>query len=117
MLKKTIKTNLLIFCSLFVVALFSCEKEEIEYRYEVTGTSGSYSVTIQNTDNNTQQWSDVGNGWWYKWTQNGTRWLYVSAQNNRSTGDVTVKIIRGGKIVAQNTSYGGYSIATVDGNY
>jgi hypothetical protein len=109
---------------IFVIALsiftFSgCEKEEVavEYKYEVTGTSGDYSVTIQNTDNNTQQYSNVGNGWWYKWTQTGTRWLYLSAQNNSSTGNVTVRIYRAGKVVAENTSYGGYTIATVDGDY
>ena len=102
---------------LILLSISSCEKENIEYRYEVTGTSGSYSVTIQNSDNNTQQWSSVGNGWWYKWTQTGTRWLYVSAQNNQSSGNVTVKIIRAGKVIAENTGYGGYSIATVDGNY
>jgi hypothetical protein len=101
----------------FVLFTFlSCEKE-ISYSYEVTGTSGNYSVTIQNTDNNTQQWSTVGNGWKYNWTQTGTRWLYLSAQNNNSTGNVTVKIYRGSKVVAENTSYGGYSIATVDGDY
>jgi hypothetical protein len=100
-----------------------------EYKYEVSGTSGNYSVTIQNTDNNTQQWSSVGNGWWYKWNQTltvdgndtplegQTRWLYLSAQNNNSSGDVTVKIYRNGKVVATNTSYGVYSIATVSGNY
>jgi hypothetical protein len=99
------------------LAFQSCQKENLEYKYEVTGTSGSYSVTIQNAENNTQQFSNVGNGWWYKWTQSGSRWLYVSAQNNRSTGNVTVKIYRAGKVVAENTSYGGYTIATVDGDY
>lgn len=98
----------------------SCKKYEAtksEYKYEVSGTSGSYSVTIQNVDNNTQQWSSVSNGWYYGWTQTGTRWLYLSAQNNTANGNVTVKIIRGGKVVATNTSYGAYSIATVSGEY
>ena len=98
----------------------SCTKYEAtksEYKYEVSGTSGSYSVTLQNVDNNTQQWSSVSNGWYYGWTQTGTRWLYLSAQNNTANGNVTVKIIRGGKIVASNTSYGAYSIATVSGEY
>jgi hypothetical protein len=72
---------------------------------------------MQNTDDNTQQYSNVGNGWWYKWKQTGRRWLYISAQNNSSTGNVTVKIYRNGKVVATNTSYGAYTIATVDGDY
>lgn len=97
----------------------SCEEEQValEYKYEVTGTSGDYSVTIQNSDDNTQQYSNVGNGWWYKWTQTGTRWLYVSAQNNKSTGNVTVRIYRAGKVISENTSYGGYTIATASGEY
>lgn len=107
--------------TLMVLTLFfslSCKKDvEIEYKYEVTGTSGSYNVTLQNSDDNTQQYSNVGNGWAYTWKQTGTRWLYVSAQNNKSTGNVTVKIYQGSKVVAQNTSYGGYTIATVDGTY
>jgi hypothetical protein len=86
-------------------------------------------MTIQNTSDNTQQWSSVGNGWVYSWTQkltvdgdgtpleNQTRWLYVSAQNNNSSGDVTVKIYRNNVVVATNTGYGAYTIATVSGNY
>lgn len=99
--------------------LYSCElvETEKEYKYEVTGTGGSYSVTIQNDKDDTQQYSKVGNGWWYKWNQTGERWLYVSAQNNNSSGNVTVKIIRDGKVVKTNTSYGGYSIATASGTY
>jgi hypothetical protein len=97
----------------------SCEKSlfDSDYKYEVTGTSGNYSITIQNVDDNTQQYSNVGNGWWYSWTQSGSRWLYIAAQNNNSEGNVTVKIYRKGKVVAENTSYGGYTIATVSGDY
>ncbi len=102
-----------------ILILTSCVAEEqpTPYEYRVSGTSGSYSVTLQNAYDNFQQWNGVGNGWWYKWTQTGTRWLYVSAQNNRSTGSVTVEIVRGGVVVASNTSYGGYTIATISGEY
>ena len=105
---------------IFVCFLMSCEDmpfTENKYKYEVTGTSGSYSVTIENADNNTQQFSSVGNGWYYSWTQTGTRWLYLSAQNNNGTGNVTVNIYKNDKKIATNTSYGGYTIATVDGTY
>ena len=101
---------------LAICLLSSCTKEK-SYSYEVTGTSGSYSVTLQNSDDNTQQWASVGNGWTYKWSQKGTRWLYVSAQNNNASGNVTVRIIKDGKTVAENTSVGGYTIATVSGDY
>ena len=113
------KTNTMKKVLVFVLAIFllsSCTKEK-SYSYEVTGTSGSYSVTLQNSDDNTQQWASVGNGWAYKWSQKGTRWLYVSAQNNNASGNVTVRILINGKIVAENTSVGGYTIATVSGDY
>jgi len=102
-----------------LLTLTNCSKDDVdvEYKYEVTGTSNSFSVTIQNTDNNTQQFSNVNSGWWYSWKQTGTRWLYLSAQNNSSTANVTVKVYKAGKVIAQNTSYGGYTIASVDGTY
>jgi hypothetical protein len=110
--------------SILVISIFffGCKKEEIkpspvDYKYLITGTSGSYSVTLQNVDNNVQQWSDVGQNCYYTWTQTGTRWLYLSAQNNKSSGNVTVKIYRNNIVVAENTSYGGYTIATVSGTY
>ena len=110
---------LLFITLLFTLTLFSCQKELISdsYRYEVSGTSGSYSVTIQNCHGDTQQWDDVGNGWVYSWTQCCSDWRYVSAQNNDSYGTVTVKIIKNGNVMEKNTSYGGYTIATASGNY
>ena len=105
--------------SVIIFVFISCSKEPeyIEYIYEVSGTGGSYDVTLQNSDDNTSQYSNVGNGWWYKWKQTGTRWLYFSAQNNNSSGTVIVKIYKSGKVIATNTSDGGYVIATVSGNY
>jgi hypothetical protein len=104
---------------LFLLLLTSCVAEEqpTPYEYRVSGSSGSYSVTLQNAYDNTQQWDPVGNGWWYKWTQTGTRWLYISAQNNQDFGNVTVQIVKNGQVVASNTSYGAYTIATVSGRY
>jgi hypothetical protein len=115
---KKVVYSLILLIGLFTIS--SCEKYESsnsQYKYEVTGTSGDYSVTIQNTDDNTQQWSSVSNGWYYSWSQTGTRWLYLSAQNNTASGSVTVKIYKDGQVVASNTSYGAYSIATVSGDY
>jgi hypothetical protein len=105
--------------SVIIFLFISCSKEPeyIEYTYEVSGTGGSYDVTLQNSDDNTSQYSNVGNGWWYKWKQTGTRWLYFSAQNNNSAGTVIVKIYKAGKVISSNTSEGGYVVATVSGNY
>jgi hypothetical protein len=100
----------------FALILFGCQKES-SYKYEVTGTAGNYDVTLENSDGNTQQWSNVGNGWTYVWNQTGERWLYISAQNNMPSGEVTVKIIKDGKVLVKNTGYGAYTIATVSGEY
>ena len=115
---KNISIHLLLLVSLFYITS-GCEKNNgpVEYRYEVSGTGGSYDVTLQNVDDNTQQYSNVGNNWYYSWTQTGTRWLYLSAQNQNSSGTVTVRILRNGVVMEENTSSGGYTIATVSGDY
>ena len=88
-----------------------------EFYYEVTGTGDSFSVTYENADGNTSQKSSVKSGWIYSWKQKGTCWLYLAAQNNSDHGSVTVKIVREGKVIASNTSNGGYAIADVSGDF
>jgi hypothetical protein len=114
-----LKIKTLIALSLLWVAITGCTKESMQsdYKYEVSGTAGDYSITCEGAPSGTVQYSNVGSGWAYTWKQTGTRWLYMSAQNNTDSGTVTVKIIRDGKVVAQHTSSGAYVIATVDGEY
>jgi hypothetical protein len=116
-MKSKIKT--LIALSLLWVAITGCTKESMQsdYKYEVSGTGGDFSITCEGAPSGTVQYSNVGSGWAYTWKQTGTRWLYMSAQNNTDSGTVTVKIIRNGKVLAQQTSSGAYVIATVDGEY
>ena len=114
-----LKIKTLIALSLLWVAITGCTKESMQsdYKYEVSGTAGDYSITCEGAPSGTVQYSNVGSGWAYTWKQTGTRWLYMSAQNNTDSGTVTVKIIRDGQVVAQQTSSGAYVIATVDGTY
>jgi hypothetical protein len=114
-----LKIKTLIALSLLWVAITGCTKESMQsdYKYEVSGTAGDYSITCEGAPSGTVQYSNVGSGWAYTWKQTGTRWLYMSAQNNTDSGTVTVKIIRDGQVVAQQTSSGAYVIATVDGEY
>jgi hypothetical protein len=114
-----LKIKTLIALSLLLVAITGCTKESMQsdYKYEVSGTAGDYSITCEGAPSGTVQYSNVGSGWAYTWKQTGTRWLYMSAQNNTDSGTVTVKIIRDGQVVAQQTSSGAYVIATVDGEY
>jgi hypothetical protein len=114
-----LKIKTLIALSLLLVAITGCTKESMQsdYKYEVSGTAGDYSITCEGAPSGTVQYSNMGSGWAYTWKQTGTRWLYMSAQNNTDSGTVTVKIIRDGQVVAQQTSSGAYVIATVDGEY
>jgi hypothetical protein len=114
-----LKIKTLIALSLLWVAITGCTKESMQsdYKYEVSGTAGDYSITCEGAPSGTVQYSNVGSGWAYTWKQTGTRWLYMSAQNNTDSGTVTVKIIRDGQVLAQQTSSGAYVIATVDGEY
>jgi hypothetical protein len=103
---------------LLVLLLTSCSKEEeSKYYYEVTGTGSSFDVTIEGAPSGTAQFSDVHSGWRYSWTQTGTRWLYISAQNTGSSGSVTVKIVCNNNLKAKQTSNGAYVIASVSGEY
>ena len=102
-----------------LISITGCSKESMQssYKYEVSGSAGDYSITCEGAPSGNVQYANVGSGWVYTWTQTGTRWLYMSAQNNTGSGSVTVKIIRDGKVLAQQTSSGAYVIATVDGTY
>ena len=101
----------LMLCLVSTVMFTSCDDyEEPIYTYEVSGTGGPFFVTFENSSNNTQQ-EVVNNGWTYT-IPHYMNWLYVSAQNQASYGDVTVKIKENGKILEQTTSHGGYTIAT-----
>lgn len=103
---------------ILLLLFFSCKKDKYEdYKYWVGGSGGDYLVTLQNSHDQSQQWSSVGSGFYYTWKQTGKRWLYLSAQNNNAGGDVEVRIYKNGTIIAKNKSYGGYSIATVSGTY
>lgn len=134
MKKIKIIANILALLAILLIS-GSCKKEPTtkqvtwEYKYEVTGAFNDYNVLFQNTDNSNQQLWSVENGWQYKWNQTltvdnnnnpleeQTRWLYFSAQNNNSSGNVTVKIYRNGIVVASNSSSGSWTSATVSGDY
>jgi len=117
------KKMLMVAITSIAMLLQSCSKDSAlylgnsDYSYTVNGTSGSYSVTIEGAPSGTAQYSNVGNGWSYKWKQSGARFLYVSAQNNKGSGSVTVSIIKNGRVISTQTSSGAYVIASVSGTY
>lgn len=106
---------------LLIISLMSflgCKKKTSwTVKYEVIGTSGNYSVTYSNYQTNTEQKSTVGSGWNYTFSTGITnQFLYCSAQNNKSTGDVRVNIYIDGNIYLTVYSSGAYVIATASGS-
>lgn len=93
-----------------------------EVLYEVEGTASSVSITIE-APGGTQQGADKAVP---LTTQTGKRGLtfffepgsfvYISAQNQDSSGSVTCRITVDGVVIAENTSSGGYTIATCKGS-
>jgi len=82
--------------------------------YEVTGTAGEYSYTIENSSGGTQQ-GYTGNGVFYEDWFFDDRFIYLSVQNQTAGGTVTCTIKRNGEVYKQTTSSGAYVIATCSG--
>lgn len=102
------------FLASIICLLLSCTKEkDTSYKYTVTGTATTVDITYSNSSSGTSQQSAVANGWTYSWTDKDfERFLYVSAQNQGATGDVTVTIFQDDKQIKTSTSSGAYVIAT-----
>ena len=82
--------------------------EYLEYsvEYRVTGTAQKVSVTIENKDGGTSQFSDVSIPWSYKFNSKYDTWVYCSAQNQGESGTVIVTIYVNNIIFKQSTSSG-----------
>lgn len=80
-------------------------------KYEVTGTSGSVSITIYNATGGIEQFNNVKTPW-DKTIFMKEGFMYVSAQNQRESGTVKVKIYVDGDLIKESTSEGEYCIAT-----
>ncbi|PCH67847.1 MAG: hypothetical protein COC01_04955 [Bacteroidetes bacterium] len=90
-----------------------CCKYLLEYK--VSGSANLYDVTYENSSGGTSQESNVTNSWSYSFSAGGDTWVYLSAQNQKNTGSVTVTIKYGASTFKSSTSNGGYVIATASG--
>jgi len=118
------KKNVAILCIMVIFTLVfaaGCNlllgNHEIEY--EITGTATTVDITMNNQDSGTEQHSNVSVPWTKSFSVNvsgGYYFAYISAQNNGSSGSVTVKIYKNGKLFKQATSSGAYAIATASGS-
>jgi len=111
-----------IFCLLILLfilfSLMGCKKKNSwSIVYEVKGTSNDYNVTYANYQSNTEQRSSVSSGWTYSFSTGITyQFLYISAQNNKGSGDVRVNIYIDGNLYATAYSSGAYVVATASGS-
>jgi len=86
---------------------------DVEYR--VTGTAATASMTIENEDGGTSQVSNQPLPWSHAFTARPGTWVYVSAQNEGDTGDITAAIYYDGTLFKSSTSTGAYVIASAYG--
>jgi hypothetical protein len=120
--------RVLVIVFLLVLAL-SCDSfiydGSVTIRYEVDGTAPAADVTIENANGGISQYDNVAMGWWYEWdtyiSSDDYLFVYVSAQNQGSSGSVTTRILYsrdGGSnwtLYKTSTSSGAYVIATSSG--
>ena len=85
-------------------------------KYEVTGTTPEVSTTIENESGGTSQFSNVSTPWIYEFQRGSGYFVYLSAQNQRSSGSVIVSIYFNGNLYKTSTSSGAYVIATASGS-
>ena len=114
-LKLVKKIFLVLFTGLLIVGCdFMFQPDE--GTYSISGTAATVDITLNNATGGTEQYSDVSLPW-EKHYDDFTDWfLYISAQNQGSSGTVTVKVYHNGNLVDSATSSGAYVIATASGD-
>lgn len=86
----------------------------VEVVYSVTGSAGSVSITQRNAGGGTEQYDSslpLSRSFWIR----PGSFLYISAQNNGDSGDVSCAVTRSGRTVQTASSSGAYVIATCSG--
>jgi hypothetical protein len=94
---------------------------KVDVLYEVEGTTSSASVTMQTPTGTSQitpavpmrRESDGRRGLEAEFSPGS--FVYISAQNKQSSGTITCRITVNGSVIAENTSSGGYAIASCSG--
>ena len=84
--------------------------------YKVTGSATSVNVTLSNASENTEQYSNRSVPYSYTFDSVAGNFLYISAQNQGSSGSVTSTIYVNGDVFETATSSGAYVIATASGS-
>lgn len=92
----------------------------VTYAYYVEGSASGADVTYRTGTGTSQASVDLplknesGTEGIQMTSANAPQFLYISAQNSDSYGDVTCRIEIDGVVVSKNTASGGYKIATCE---
>lgn len=89
---------------------------EFVVQYIVSGTAPSVDVTLSNATGGTEQHTNVLLPVEYNYSTFSDTFLYISAQNNGTTGTVTAECYYRGLLRDSATSTGAYVIATASGS-
>jgi hypothetical protein len=84
--------------------------------YEVTGSAKSVSITMQNATGGTEQKSNEPLPFKSSFTAKNGTFVYISAQNDGESGNVTATIKVNGNVFQTSTSTGAYVIASASGS-
>jgi hypothetical protein len=84
--------------------------------YKVTGNVSAVDITIENSSGGTSQYSDQSLPWSYSFESTSGSFVYVSAQNQDSSGSIEVSIYVDDDRWKDSSSSGGYCIATCSGS-
>ena len=85
---------------------------EYKVQYKISGTATSVNITLSNSTGGTEQYSDVILPKVYSYSYFSDNFLYISAQNNGSSGTVNVECYYEGVLKDSAHSEGAYVIAT-----
>ncbi len=83
--------------------------------YQVTGSASAVFITLLTPGAVTAQFSGVTPPWSVNYTLTSGFFLYISAQNQTSSGSVTVSIYEDGNLLKQSSSSGAFVTATASG--
>jgi hypothetical protein len=107
-MKKVVFHILIVF--VLMSAFTACEDpfthtpDKVEYT--ITGTAVTVDVTLNNSDGGTSQYTGVSVPHTYTYPDIKDWFLYISAQNNGSSGSVTVSIYLNDNLFKTSTSSG-----------
>ena len=101
------RTLLIIMALLLLMSCTSLSQQPFHVEYSgLQGTTSSVSLTYENKSGDTEQIASASVPWSLKFDAPPGQFLYVSAQDRRSSGNVTCQILINGVEQKTSTSQG-----------